>query len=182
MYVSVSQVVAKVNAVYPKDPEFPELGVDDMTKLAYLHEPGLLLNLKCRYDSNEIYVSYTTFGYIYQFSNQFFLACKVLCCLHLPSRDLQRNIISFNDVWSQTYTGNILIAVNPFKRLPHLYGTDTMKQYKGTPFGELSPHPFAVADSAYRYHCISFFYFFFSLSLAFSSLHSSPKIYKHLGK
>uniref|UniRef100_M4EP56 Uncharacterized protein n=1 Tax=Brassica campestris TaxID=3711 RepID=M4EP56_BRACM len=97
-------VVAKVNAVYPKDPEFPELGVDDMTKLAYLHEPGLLLNLKCRYDSNEIY----------------------------------------------TYTGNILIAVNPFKRLPHLYGVDTMKQYKGTPFGELSPHPFAVADSAYR--------------------------------
>ncbi|KAH0916825.1 hypothetical protein HID58_031271 [Brassica napus] len=96
-------VVAKVNAVYPKDPEFPELGVDDMTKLAYLHEPGLLLNLKCRYDSNEIY----------------------------------------------TYTGNILIAVNPFKRLPHLYGVDTMKQYKGTPFGELSPHPFAVADSAY---------------------------------
>nr|VDD08509.1 unnamed protein product [Brassica rapa] len=97
-------VVAKVNVVYPKDPEFPELGVDDMTKLAYLHEPGLLLNLKCRYDSNEIY----------------------------------------------TYTGNILIAVNPFKRLPHLYGIDTMKQYKGTPFGELSPHPFAVADSAYR--------------------------------
>ncbi|CAA7015314.1 unnamed protein product [Microthlaspi erraticum] len=97
-------VVAKVNAVYPKDPEFPELGVDDMTKLAYLHEPGVLLNLMCRYNANEIY----------------------------------------------TYTGNILIAVNPFKRLPHLYGIDTMKQYKGTAFGELSPHPFAVADSAYR--------------------------------
>ncbi|XP_023645863.1 myosin-7 isoform X1 [Capsella rubella] len=97
-------VVAKVNSVYPKDPEFPELGVDDMTKLAYLHEPGVLLNLKCRYNANEIY----------------------------------------------TYTGNILIAVNPFKRLPHLYGSDTMKQYKGTAFGELSPHPFAVADSAYR--------------------------------
>ncbi|VVA89970.1 unnamed protein product [Arabis nemorensis] len=97
-------VAAKVNAVYPKDPEFPELGVDDMTKLAYLHEPGVLLNLKCRYNANEIY----------------------------------------------TYTGNILIAVNPFKRLPHLYGIETMKQYKGTAFGELSPHPFAVADSAYR--------------------------------
>ncbi|VYS44998.1 unnamed protein product [Arabidopsis thaliana] len=97
-------VVAKLNNVYPKDPEFPELGVDDMTKLAYLHEPGVLLNLKCRYNANEIY----------------------------------------------TYTGNILIAVNPFKRLPHLYGSETMKQYKGTAFGELSPHPFAVADSAYR--------------------------------
>ncbi|CAN7115428.1 unnamed protein product, partial [Brassica rapa subsp. narinosa] len=97
-------VVAKANAVYPKDPEFPELGVDDMTKLAYLHEPGVLLNLKARYNANEIY----------------------------------------------TYTGNILIAVNPFKRLPHLYGNDIMEQYKGSDFGELSPHPFAVADSAYR--------------------------------
>ncbi|KAL0666971.1 hypothetical protein Bca4012_029675 [Brassica carinata] len=48
-------VTAKVNAVHPKDPEFPELGVDDMTKLAYLHEPGLLLNLKSRYNANEIY-------------------------------------------------------------------------------------------------------------------------------
>lgn len=28
-----------------------------MTKLAYLHEPGVLYNLKCRYDENEIYVS-----------------------------------------------------------------------------------------------------------------------------
>ncbi|KAG2327810.1 hypothetical protein Bca52824_010538 [Brassica carinata] len=67
-------VVAKVNAVYPKDPEFPQLGVDDMTKLAYLHEPGL----------------------------------------------------------------------------PHLYGNEIMEQYKGSDFGDLSPHPFAVADSAYR--------------------------------
>ncbi|XP_024016781.1 myosin-10 [Eutrema salsugineum] len=97
-------VVAKVNAVYPKDPEFPEHGVDDMTKLAYLHEPGVLLNLKSRYNANEIY----------------------------------------------TYTGNILIAVNPFKRLPHLYGNEIMEQYKGSDFGDLSPHPFAVADSAYR--------------------------------
>ncbi|CAH8389372.1 unnamed protein product [Eruca vesicaria subsp. sativa] len=97
-------VSAKVNAVYPKDPEFPELGVDDMTKLAYLHEPGVLLNLKARYNANEIY----------------------------------------------TYTGNILIAVNPFKRLHHLYGNEIMEQYKGSDFGDLSPHPFAVADSAYR--------------------------------
>ena len=26
-----------------------------------------------------------------------------------------------------------------------------MAQYKGAAFGELSPHPFAVADAAYRY-------------------------------
>ena len=34
-----------------------------------------------------------------------------------------------------TYTGSILIAVNPFARLPHLYGTHMMEQYRG----ELSP-------------------------------------------
>ncbi|KAE8717544.1 Myosin-6 [Hibiscus syriacus] len=97
-------IVAKSANVYPKDPEFPSCGVDDMTKLAYLHEPGVLQNLRCRYDINEIY----------------------------------------------TYTGNILIAVNPFRRLPHLYSNHMMEEYKGAAFGELSPHPFAVADAAYR--------------------------------
>ncbi|KAK8555240.1 hypothetical protein V6N13_037411 [Hibiscus sabdariffa] len=97
-------VVAKTSSAYPNDPEFPPSGVDDMTKLAYLHEPGVLQNLKCRYDINEIY----------------------------------------------TYTGSILIAVNPFQRLPHLYNMQVMKKYNGVALGELSPHPFAVADSAYR--------------------------------
>ncbi|RWR96090.1 myosin-6-like protein [Cinnamomum micranthum f. kanehirae] len=97
-------VVANISNVYPKDAEAPHCGVDDMTKLAYLHEPGVLQNLKSRYDMNEIY----------------------------------------------TYTGNILIAVNPFRRLPHLYDNHIMRQYKGAAFGELSPHPFAVADDAYR--------------------------------
>ncbi|VAH04748.1 unnamed protein product [Triticum turgidum subsp. durum] len=50
----------------------------------------------------------------------------------------------------KTYTGNILIAVNPFQRLPHLYNDHMMEMYKGAEFGELSPHPFAMADRAYR--------------------------------
>ncbi|KAF3791934.1 Myosin-8 [Nymphaea thermarum] len=97
-------VVANVANLYPQDTEASPCGVDDMTKLAYLHEPGVLQNLRSRYDMNEIY----------------------------------------------TYTGNILIAVNPFRRLPHLYDSHMMEQYKGATFGELSPHPFAVADAAYR--------------------------------
>ncbi|XP_071726546.1 myosin-12 [Rutidosis leptorrhynchoides] len=75
-----------------------------MTKLAYLHEPGVLYNLAARFSLNEIY----------------------------------------------TYTGNILIAVNPFQRLPHLYDIHMMQQYKGATFGELSPHLFAIADECYR--------------------------------
>ncbi|XP_010414067.1 PREDICTED: myosin-12-like isoform X2 [Camelina sativa] len=96
--------VASISRIYPKDIEAPPAGVDDMTKLAYLHEPGVLHNLDCRFALNEIY----------------------------------------------TYTGNILIAVNPFQRLPHLYSVHMMEQYKGAAFGELSPHLFAVADTSYR--------------------------------
>ncbi|XP_042388803.1 myosin-6-like [Zingiber officinale] len=97
-------VTAKLNNVYPKDTDVSSCGVDDMTKLAYLHEPGVLQNLLSRFMMNEIY----------------------------------------------TYTGNILIAVNPFQRLPHLYNAHMMEQYKGADFGELAPHPFAIADAAYR--------------------------------
>lgn len=49
-----------------------------------------------------------------------------------------------------TYTGSILIAVNPFASMPHLYGLHMMEQYRGRNLGELSPHVYAIADSAYR--------------------------------
>ncbi|KAI9185720.1 hypothetical protein LWI28_010086 [Acer negundo] len=98
------KITANLSKLYPKDMEAPAGGVDDMTKLSYLHEPGVLANLKTRYELNEIY----------------------------------------------TYTGNILIAINPFQRLPHIYDSHMMQQYKGAPFGELNPHVFAVADVAYR--------------------------------
>ncbi|KAL5070812.1 hypothetical protein RYX36_021699 [Vicia faba] len=104
-FESGTKVVSKSANIYPKDPEFPPNGVEDMTRLAYLHEPGVLQNLQIRYTLNDIY----------------------------------------------TYTGNILIAVNPFQRLPHLYATSTMAKYKGASFGEQSPHPFAIAGYAYRY-------------------------------
>ncbi|XP_019443077.1 PREDICTED: myosin-17-like isoform X2 [Lupinus angustifolius] len=97
-------LIKNISKVFPKDNEAPPGGVDDMTKLSYLHEPGVLHNLATRYELNEIY----------------------------------------------TYTGNILIAINPFQRLPHLYDTHMMVQYKGAGFGELSPHVFAIADVAYR--------------------------------
>eukprot|EP00897_Mesotaenium_endlicherianum_P002704 jgi/Mesen1/2461/ME000158S01657 len=42
----------------------------------------------------------------------------------------------------QTYTGNILIALNPFTRLPSLYAAAMKRQYRGARLGELSPHIF----------------------------------------
>ncbi|KAH0643782.1 hypothetical protein KY290_035242 [Solanum tuberosum] len=98
------KVLSLPEKLYPRDEEADHGGVDDMTKLTYLNEPGVLDNLQRRYGLNEIY----------------------------------------------TYTGSILIAVNPFTKLPHLYNVHMMEQYKGAPFGELSPHVFAVADASYR--------------------------------
>ncbi|XP_057517618.1 myosin-9-like [Amaranthus tricolor] len=98
------KVTANRSKIYPKDLDAPDGGVDDMTKLSYLHEPGVLQNLATRYALNEIY----------------------------------------------TYTGNILIAVNPFQRLPHIYDIQMMNHYKGAALGELSPHVFALGDVAFR--------------------------------
>lgn len=53
------QVVVKVSDTFPKDMEVPPSGVTDMTTLAYLHEPGVLQNLKSRYHIDEIYVSFS---------------------------------------------------------------------------------------------------------------------------
>ncbi|XP_058078389.1 myosin-15 isoform X2 [Magnolia sinica] len=98
------KVPAVPGKLLPRDPDEDHAGVDDMTKLTYLNEPGVLFNLARRYALNDIY----------------------------------------------TYTGTILIAVNPFTKLPHLYNVHMMEQYKGARLGELSPHVFAVADASYR--------------------------------
>ncbi|CAN1844960.1 XI-J [Linum perenne] len=49
-----------------------------------------------------------------------------------------------------TYTGNILIALNPFQGLPHLYESSVMERYKGAKVGDETPHVFTIADIAYR--------------------------------
>lgn len=51
------QIETQIFKVYPKDAEAPLCVVDDMTKMAYLHEPGVLQNLRSGYDVNEFYVS-----------------------------------------------------------------------------------------------------------------------------
>lgn len=49
---------------------------------------------------------------------------------------------------SQTYTGSILVAVNPFQMLP-LYTLEQVQIYYNHHMGELPPHVFAVANSCY---------------------------------
>ena len=47
-----------------------------------------------------------------------------------------------------TYTGMILVAMNPFQKLK-TYESDTVKKYIGKKLSEMPPHIYAIAESAY---------------------------------
>ena len=50
-----------------------------------------------------------------------------------------------------TYTGKILLALNPFQALRNLYGEDVMQQYWRQDYGDRPPpHIYATAEDAYR--------------------------------
>ncbi|XP_054980528.1 unconventional myosin-Vc [Sorex araneus] len=48
-----------------------------------------------------------------------------------------------------TYSGIILVALNPYKQLP-IYGDAIIHAYSGQNMGDMDPHIFAVAEEAYK--------------------------------
>ncbi|KAJ1728994.1 Myosin type-2 heavy chain 1 [Coemansia biformis] len=48
-----------------------------------------------------------------------------------------------------TYSGIVLVALNPFARVP-LYSQDTLEAYAGRMRGELDPHLFAISEDAFQ--------------------------------
>uniref|UniRef100_A0A8C0WVA0 Myosin VC n=1 Tax=Castor canadensis TaxID=51338 RepID=A0A8C0WVA0_CASCN len=48
-----------------------------------------------------------------------------------------------------TYSGIILVAMNPYKQLP-IYGDAIIHAYSGQNMGDMDPHIFAVAEEAYK--------------------------------
>jgi len=49
-----------------------------------------------------------------------------------------------------TYTASVLLAVNPYHDVTGLYGEAQCARYRGKHIGALPPHPYAIADTAYR--------------------------------
>eukprot|EP00003_Mantamonas_plastica_P029032 TRINITY_DN6812_c0_g2_i2.p1 TRINITY_DN6812_c0_g2~~TRINITY_DN6812_c0_g2_i2.p1 ORF type:complete len:268 (+),score=67.06 TRINITY_DN6812_c0_g2_i2:896-1699(+) len=76
--------------------------LEDMILMKNLTEEALLINLKKRFELNEVY----------------------------------------------TYTGSILVSMNPYQRFD-IYNNDVIRTYQGIPLGQLPPHIFAIADNAY---------------------------------
>lgn len=49
-----------------------------------------------------------------------------------------------------TYSGIVLVAVNPFTSLSGVYSPSVVQAYSSRRKGELEPHLFAIAEEAYR--------------------------------
>eukprot|EP01137_Pigoraptor_chileana_P019928 Opistho-2@81633 len=49
-----------------------------------------------------------------------------------------------------TFTGTILVAVNPFKYIPGIYEQDIVRNYTGVRMGAIAPHVFATAEATYE--------------------------------
>ena len=134
---------------------------EDMVTLNYLHEPGVLHNLKSRYGLDEIYT----------YTGNILIAVRLSLLDPRPLASRAPRLVRYFKppplprLQSSLERNSSLRAshlcpapppphdppqVNPFQRLPHLYDHHMMDQYQGTALGELSPHVFAIAEAAFR--------------------------------
>lgn len=110
-----------------------------------LYSLGLLFQLCSRLHPSSIFGLYITFHPAFEkhdFSD-----------LHTPSKlpkplSCSHCSIKLYVLLLQTYTGSILVAVNPYQLLP-IYSPEQIRLYTNKKIGEMPPHIFAIADNCY---------------------------------
>ncbi len=126
----------KEDDIHPRNPPKYDK-IEDMAMMTHLNEPCVLYNLKERYASWMIYVSFhytmlteCLFTYMY---TSIWMVTVCVCSLLL-----------------QTYSGLFCVVVNPYKWLP-VYDATCVAAYRGKKRIEAPPHIFSISDNGYQF-------------------------------
>nr|XP_004662536.2 unconventional myosin-Vc isoform X1 [Jaculus jaculus] len=146
--MAVAELYAQYNRVWVPDPEEVwksaviakdyrvgdkalRLLLEDGTELDYLVDPGSLPPLR----NPDVLVGENDL--------------TALSYLHEPAVLHSLRIRFAESKLIYTYSGIILVAMNPYKQLP-IYGDAIIHAYSGQNMGDMDPHIFAVAEEAYK--------------------------------
>ena len=73
----------------------------------------------------------------------------------MPSQPciLENTRLRYNENQVYTYTGKILVALNPFGPLPGVYGEDVMQKYIDKDVGAkgVDPHVYAMGEASFKH-------------------------------
>jgi myosin V len=77
-----------------------------------------------------------------------------------------------------TYTGTVLLALNPYQALPKLYDEETMNSYRGRALGVIPPPVYGIAERARRLRSVEswmmhILFLGYAVSLGFLARHPS---------
>ncbi|KAJ3217621.1 Unconventional myosin-Ib [Dinochytrium kinnereticum] len=106
------------------------VGVEDFVLLDEITEESVCENLRVRFANDSIYVSAR-------------ISSRVVFSISVGGNRL------LTMVSLKTFIGNVVVAMNPYKPID-IYTDKWVRKYQGSNIYEMSPHIFALADSAFR--------------------------------
>eukprot|EP00039_Didymoeca_costata_P008450 m.112323 g.112323 ORF g.112323 m.112323 type:complete len:1040 (+) comp14087_c0_seq1:319-3438(+) len=117
------------------------------------YEPGETLTYETVSEGNEVSIKVATKEALPSLRNPDLLIgtkdLTNLSYLHEAAvlHNLEVRFTEHKDIY--TYCGIVLVAVNPYERVP-IYSADYLSKYRGATLDDLDPHIFAVAEDAYQ--------------------------------